>query len=284
MATTFTKKRIDLEGTSHLKKMLRVGGLHTVCESALCPNIGECFAKKTATFLICGDVCTRSCAFCGVTKGKPEPLDAGEPERIARAVASMGLGYIVITSVTRDDLADGGASHFARCIEAVRASNPVVKVEVLVPDFKGEQAPAETVFKSRPDVFSHNVETVPGLYAKARQGADYARSLELLRRAADSGLTVKSGLMLGLGETGGDVLSVIKDLVSCGCSILTIGQYLAPGKHNLPVERYYNADEFASFRKSALSMGFAECASGTYVRSSYLAEDSYNVLKKKNIR
>jgi len=273
MNNTFTKKRISLAETSSLKKMLRSGKLHTVCESALCPNIGECFSKKTATFLICGDICTRGCGFCGVTKGQPATLDKTEPERITAAVNSMGLRYAVITSVTRDDLPDGGAGHFAKTIACLRAANRWLKIETLVPDFNGSNPSASIVFNARPDVFSHNIETVPSLYIKARRGADYQRSLKLIENASTFGLKTKSGLMLGLGETYNEILSVMKDIFNTGCSILTLGQYLAPTKQHISVDRYYSADEFADLKSKALSIGFSNCASAPYVRSSYLAED-----------
>ena len=269
----FIKKHINLSQTSELKKMLRSGKLHTVCESALCPNIGECFAKKTATFLICGDICTRGCGFCGVPKGVPAALDKAEPERVSAAVKSMGLKYVVITSVTRDDLKDGGAAHFASTVGFIRGENPGVKVEVLVPDFKGMDEPAKTVFLSKPDVFSHNMETVPSLYTKARQGSNYERSLRLLEKAAKSGLVTKSGLMLGLGETIAEIVEVMNDLHNKGCSILTIGQYIAPGKRNIEAGMYYSQDEFDELKSTALAIGFKNCASSPYVRSSYMAEE-----------
>ena len=275
--TPFQKKRINLSQTSLLKKSLRGRKLHTVCESALCPNIAECFNKNTATFLICGDVCTRDCGFCAVSHGAPARLDEAEPARVAEAASSMGLSYVVITSVTRDDLADGGACHFASTVARIREKSRSARIETLVPDFQGKHEPARTVFLSKPDVFSHNIETVPSLYSKARLGSDYVRSLRLLERASAAGLTVKSGLMLGLGETEEEIISVMKDLQNRGVAILTIGQYLSPSKENLRVERFYTEQEFSGFKTSALAMGFKSCASGPYVRSSYLAEEMLSI-------
>jgi len=272
MSEKFAKKRISLFETSGLKKMLRSRRLHTVCESALCPNIGECFARKTATFLICGDTCTRGCGFCGVGRGVPAALDDREPERVSSAVRSLRLKYVVITSVTRDDLPDGGAAHFAATVKELRENAGGVKIELLVPDFQGEEGPARIVIDSKPDIFSHNVETVPSLYATVRRGSDYGRSLRLLESASGSGLRTKSGLMLGLGETRTELLAVLKDLRNCGCSILTLGQYLAPTGKHIAVNRYYSENEFTDLKNEALAMGFANCASAPYVRSSYLAE------------
>jgi lipoyl synthase len=273
MNKMFSKKRINLSDIGELKKQLHRMGVNTVCESALCPNIGECFAKKTATFLICGNICTRGCSFCGVTKGSPAPLDAAEPERISKAIRCFGARYAVITSVSRDDLLDGGAGHFVNTLKAIRADNPAVRVEILVPDFCGEKKSAETVFSSQPDVFAHNIETVPSLYDKARHGADYNRSLLLLENAANSGLVTKSGLMLGLGETEPEIIRVMNDLISVRCKILTIGQYLAPSRTHYAVQRLLDDDEFIKLRETALNLGFSACASGSYVRSSYNAQD-----------
>ncbi len=268
----FVKKHISLADTANIKNILRAKNLHTVCESALCPNIGECFAKNTATFLIAGSVCTRGCTFCGVSKGSPAPLDAGEPERISKTVSDMDLRYVVITSVTRDDLSDGAASHFANTVARLRADNPAIKIETLVPDFGGSKTSAAVVFNSRPDVFSHNIETVPSLYSRVRQGADYERSLGLLGEASKFGLTAKSGLMLGLGETLKEVTASMKDLISRGVKILTLGQYLAPSREHVGVFKHYTDNEFLNLKETALKLGFSNCASGTYVRSSYLAE------------
>jgi lipoic acid synthetase len=266
------KKRINLHDVSSLQKQLREQGVHTVCESARCPNIGECFAKKIATVLIAGTSCTRACRFCAIDKGKPLPLDPSEPTRVASLVRTLGLKYAVITSVTRDDLDDGGAVHYRKVIEAIRAAAPHTRIEVLVPDFKGSASAAATVFTAKPDVFAHNLETVPSLYFAVRQGADYRRSLELISRAKFSGLTTKSGIMLGLGETRAEILQVMDDLRDAGCDILTLGQYLAPSKKHLPVKEHVSDAVFASLRDEALKKGFRSCASGTYVRSSYLAD------------
>lgn len=270
---TFQKKHINLGEITRLKKLLRDASLHTVCESARCPNIGECFCKGVATFLIAGDVCTRGCRFCAVKKGKPLPLDAEEPQRIARLAGQLNLNYVVITSVTRDDLPDGAAAHFVHTIQTLRDSRPAMKVEFLVPDFKGDRAAADTVFASRPDVFAHNLETVPRLYTEARSGADYQRSLQLLSWAAAAGLITKSGLMLGLGETEAEVLAVMDDLRSAGCSILTLGQYLAPTAAHYPVREHITDIQFKSYRTQALNKGFTHCAASSYVRSSYLAQE-----------
>jgi lipoic acid synthetase len=281
MNKTFVKKRINISDTTELKKQLRARGINTVCESALCPNIGECFAKKTATFLICGNICTRGCSFCGVTAGRPLPLDPSEPERISEAVKKFCIRYAVITSVTRDDLSDGGASHFVNTVNAVRAGNAGVRVEILVPDFKGNTEPAKTVFGCKPDVFAHNIETVPAFYSKVRHNADYKRSLALLESASKHGLVTKSGLMLGLGETEQEIAGVMKDLVSVNCKILTIGQYLAPSKSHYPVQRFIDDGEFIRLKESALSLGFSACAAGSYVRSSYNAQDMAAEFKTK---
>ncbi len=252
--------------------MLCDASLHTVCESARCPNIGECFCRGVATFLIAGDTCTRGCRFCAVKKGEPLPLDTEEPGRIAALADKLNLNYVVITSVTRDDLPDGGAAHFACTMQAIRAARPSMKVEVLVPDFKGDRNSAENVFAAKPDVFAHNLETAPRLYKETRAGADYRRSLELLSWAAAAGLTAKSGLMLGLGETREEVLSVMDDLRYAGCSILTLGQYLAPTAAHHPVKEHITDEQFASYRAHALKKGFTHCAAASYVRSSYRAD------------
>jgi lipoic acid synthetase len=258
-----------------LKELLREHSLNTVCEEAACPNIGECFAHGTATFMILGKLCTRRCPFCDVAHGRPEPPDPAEPAQLAAAIAAMGLRYVVVTSVDRDDLRDGGASHFADCIRAVRQQAPDTTVEILVPDFRGRMDVAlERLAAAPPDVFNHNLETIPRLYRQARPGADYGNSLELIRRFADQhpGVPTKSGLMVGLGETHEEVLAVMADLREHGCELLTVGQYLQPGPHHLPVERYLAPEEFAEFEKAGLSMGFRNVASGPMVRSSYHAD------------
>jgi len=256
-----------------VKGLLRTLGLHTVCEEAHCPNIGECFAQGTATFLILGDVCTRGCRFCAVAKGQPLALDREEPERVARAVARLGLRHAVITSVTRDDLPDGGASIFAEVIRKIHAYLPGCSVEVLIPDFQGSLEALRLVLAAGPEVLNHNIETVPRLYAQVRPGAIYARSLELLRRAKDlaPARRTKSGLMVGLGEDGDEVLATLRDLRTVGCDMVTIGQYLQPSAWHLPVARFYRPEEFAALREAALRLGFAHVESGPLVRSSYHA-------------
>lgn len=255
-------------------------GLHTVCEEAQCPNKGECFHSGTATFLILGDVCTRRCRFCAVAKGTPQPLDWGEPERVARAVEALGLKYAVITSVTRDDVSDGGAAVFAETIRAIRRRVPSCKVEVLVPDFQGSDAALQAVIDAGPDVLNHNLETVPRLYAVARPGADYDRSLRLLRRAREMapGLLTKTGLMLGLGETLDEVRAVMADLVRIGCDLLTLGQYLQPSRAHLPVERWVPPEEFAALARQGMDMGLKHVEAGPLVRSSYHAHEQVQVL------
>jgi lipoic acid synthetase len=248
--------------------------LHTVCQEARCPNLAECFGQGTATFLILGDRCTRGCRFCAVGHGRPALLDPGEPQRVAEAAARLGLRHAVLTSVTRDDLPDGGASHFAATVQALRRRLPAVIVEVLIPDLGGSHAALQTVLEAGPDVLNHNVETVPRLYRTVRPGADYHRSLALLARAKAMrpGLVTKSGLMLGLGERTAEVLQVLHDLRRAGCDLLTLGQYLQPGDGQLPVARYVPPDEFARYREKAEAMGFRGVASGPLVRSSHQAE------------
>lgn len=250
-----------------------LGGLdlHTVCREARCPNLAECFGRRTATFLILGPVCTRRCAFCAVDKGGPRQVDPGEPDRVASAVASLALSHVVVTSVTRDDLPDGGASHFVAVVRAVRAVRPGSTVELLVPDFLGSEAAMDTVFAAAPDVLNHNVETTPSLYGAVRPGADYARSLALLARAGRAGLKTKSGLMLGLGEETEEVLSVLADLREAGVSFLTLGQYLAPSEDHYPVQTYVTPKTFEFYRSRAQAAGFAAVWAGPYVRSSYRA-------------
>jgi len=259
-----------------LKRILREARLHTVCEEASCPNLGECFGHGTATFLIMGDICTRRCPFCDVAHGRPEPLDPEEPKNLAVTVAAMGLRHVVITSVDRDDLRDGGAAHFVACIRAVREQSPNTRIEVLVPDFRGRMERAlEIMDQAPPDVFNHNLETVPRLYRKARPGADYAWSLKLLaefgHRHPD--VPTKSGLMLGLGETFDEILDVMRDLRAHGVQMLTLGQYLQPSLHHLPVERFVPPEEFDELARAAEAMGFAHVASGPMVRSSYHADE-----------
>jgi len=258
-----------------LKALLREARLHTVCEEASCPNLGECFHHGTATFMILGDLCTRRCPFCDVGHGKPQPPDAQEPERLAEAVAAMGLNYVVITSVDRDDLRDGGAAHFAACIRAVRERSPQTHIEILTPDFRGRlQLALEILAAEPPDVMNHNLETVPRLYRACRPGADYAHSLRLLAdfKACCPQVPTKSGIMLGLGETDAEVEKVMRDLRAHDVDMLTIGQYLQPSRHHLPVERFVPPEQFAQFERLGLELGFRNVASGPMVRSSYHAD------------
>lgn len=258
-----------------IKELLRHHELHSVCEEAACPNIGECFAHGTATFMIMGKLCTRRCPFCDVAHGRPEPLDPAEPDNLASAIADMGLRFVVITSVDRDDLRDGGATHFAACIASVRRQSPGTRVEILVPDFRGRMDRAvEILAETPPDVFNHNLETVVRLYRQARPGADYEHSLKLLQtfKAANPDVPTKSGIMVGLGETNEEVEQVMHHLRDHGVNLLTIGQYLQPGPHHLPVERYVTPDEFAAFEALGYDMGFDSVASGPMVRSSYHAD------------
>ena len=259
----------------NIKRLLRSSELHTVCEEANCPNIGECFSQKTATFLILGDVCTRGCRFCNVEKGVAQPLDFDEPERVAIAAKEMGLKHIVVTSVTRDDIPDGGAAIYAMTISAIRKYNPESTIEVLIPDFKGSDEALNTVIGESPEVINHNIETVPRLYKTVRPGAVYERSLRLLKTVRESGLTItaKAGLMAGLGEQFQEIVEVMKDLRDSGCDILTIGQYLSPTRNHLPVHRYYHPDEFKELKSIGMELGFQYIESGPLVRSSYHAVD-----------
>lgn len=255
-----------------LKRLVQEHRLHTICESAQCPNIWECWEQRTATFLILGDVCTRSCGFCAVKTGRPAAgLDWGEPERVALAVRQLGLKHAVITSVNRDERADGGAPIFAETIRAVRRQNPGTSVEVLIPDFKGSESSLMTVLEAHPDILNHNLETVPRLYRRVRPQAQYAQSLELLDRAKRSGATTKTGIMVGLGETEEEIMAVMADVAGVGCDILTIGQYLQPTKAHLPVERFYHPDEFAAFKVEGERLGIRHVEAGPLVRSSYHA-------------
>ena len=258
-----------------MKKVLRNKKLFTVCEEASCPNLGECFSHGTATFMIMGEICTRRCPFCDVGHGRPLPLDEREPENLAATIRAMGLKYVVITSVDRDDLRDGGAQHFAECIAQTRALNPGIKVEVLVPDFRGRVEIAINILKNTPpDVFNHNLETVPRLYREVRPGADYRGSLDLLRahRELCPQVPTKSGIMLGLGESGDEVVQVLKDLRAQDVTMLTLGQYLQPSRHHLPVKRYVRPREFEELKDIAEQLGFEQVASGPLVRSSYHAD------------
>ncbi|MGD2079659.1 MAG: lipoyl synthase [Nitrospirota bacterium] len=271
------RRRHSLSELRSMKGLLRGHGLSTVCEEARCPNKAECFSKPTATFMILGDRCTRNCGFCSVESMAPSPPEADEPLRVAQAARAMGLRYVVVTSVTRDDLQDGGAGHFARTIGEIRRCLPGAKVEVLTPDFKGSAEALGIVLEAGPDVFNHNLETVPRLYSTVRPQADYNRSVELLRKVKEMspGVRTKSGLMLGLGEGAGEVLETLRDLRGAGCDSLTLGQYLRPGKGNLPVAEYVEPEVFESLRGEALAMGFGFVASGPLVRSSMNAEELY---------
>lgn len=270
--------RAEFTGTQEvmrLKKILRENKLHTVCEEANCPNIGECFKGGTATFMIMGDICTRRCPFCDVGHGRPNPLDQDEPANLARTIRAMGLKYVVITSVDRDDLRDGGAAHFVACIEQTRAQNPGIAIEILTPDFRGRMDVAlEILGTAPPDVFNHNLETIPRLYKEARPGSDYQHSLELLKRFKQMHPTVstKSGLMLGLGETLEEIEEVMRDLRAHDVDMLTLGQYLQPSAHHLRLQRYVTPEEFDALRVSGEKMGFSHVASGPMVRSSYHAD------------
>jgi lipoic acid synthetase len=269
----------QLRDTSKVKSILNVTSLHTVCEEARCPNLGECFSSGTATILILGKICTRDCGFCAVEVGVPAFLDESEPERVATAISKMKLQYVVITSVTRDDLTDGGASVFAKTIRAVRTRDPKIKIEVLIPDFKGDEASLVTVLKESPDVLNHNVETVPRLYPQVRPQADYRRSLDLLQRVKEfnSQLVTKSGFMLGLGERREEVLDLLQDLRKAGCDFLTIGQYLQPRPDRLPVIEYVPPETFEEYKKIGEEMGFKSVASGPFVRSSFHASEMFEV-------
>ncbi len=263
------------ENYTRLKGLVTRQKLHTVCESARCPNVAECWGHGTATFMILGNLCTRACGFCAVPHGRPLELDTDEPRRVAEAVAAMGLGYAVITSVNRDDLADGGASIFADTIAATRTAVPGCKIEVLIPDFRGDWLALETVVAARPDVLNHNTETVPRLYRRVRMGAVYERSMELLRRAKelDPARPTKSGIMLGLGETYEEILATLGDLRAQNVDIITIGQYLQPTAAHLPVARFYHPDEFAQIKREGLALGFKHVEAGPLVRSSYHAHE-----------
>jgi lipoyl synthase len=272
------------------KALLAELRLHTVCQEACCPNIGECFSHRTATFMLMGDVCTRNCPYCAVAHGKVRPLDPDEPRRIAEAVARLGLDHVVVTSVDRDDLPDGGASHFAATAGAIQRLRPATRVEVLVPDFKGSHPAVETVVGAPVSIFNHNIETVPSLYRKARPGGNYQRSLDVLAHAKSFGksfdktfegacgraLLTKAGIMLGLGEEPSEIEGVLRDLRAVGCDILTLGQYLRPSRDHLPVERYVTPAEFAELKTEAMAMGFRHVESGPLVRSSYHAWEHVN--------
>ena len=264
-----------------VRGVLKKRQIHTVCQEAKCPNLWECFSRQTATFLIMGSYCTRNCRFCAVGHGPSGPPDPGEPARVAEAALNMRLSYVVITSVTRDDLPDGGAGFFAETIREIRKKIPGVFVEVLIPDFQGNTDALQTVLDARPDVLNHNIETVPRLYPSVRPEADYRRSLEILRRAKQYGpaIPTKSGLMLGLGELPEEINKTLRHLLEVGCGILTLGQYLQPTREHLEVDRFIHPEEFDNWKEIALGMGFSEVASGPFVRSSYHAKELYQALE-----
>ncbi len=263
---------IDTEKTRAVRKILKTNCLNTVCENARCPNKNECYTRHTATFLIMGNVCTRNCRYCNISCQKPEPLDENEPMHIARAVKDLGLKYAVITSVTRDDLADGGAQHFANCIYEIRKICPQTKIEILTPDFKNNKASLDTIIASHPDVFNHNIETVKEVFKTARPQGNYQQSLDVLKYIkTNSDIQTKSGLMVGLGETFEQIRATLKDLKSAGCDILTIGQYIQPSKEHLPVSKYYTLEEYETLKDIARKTGFKNFQIGPLVRSSYKA-------------
>ena len=258
-------------GFGRLLGLMREGSLHTVCEEARCPNIGECWEEGKATFMFLGDICTRACSYCAVTTGRPLPVDLGEPARVAQAIEQLGLQYAVVTSVDRDDLPDGGASQFAAMLRAIRARSPGCRVEVLIPDFAGSSSALDLVLRERPAVLNHNIETVPRLFRRVRHKGNYRRSLELLRRAKTAGAVTKSGIIVGMGETEAELHETMRDLRAQNCDYLTIGQYLRPSAKHLPVARYYAPEEFAALAEAGQTMGFAHVEAGPLVRSSYLA-------------
>jgi lipoic acid synthetase len=269
------------ENYFYVSQLLKKHGLHTICQSAKCPNVSECWAHKTATFLILGDICTRACAFCAVTKGEPSPPSKEEPKRVAEAIAELGLQYVVITSVTRDDLPDGGAALFVSTLKAIKKRIPGIRIEVLIPDFNGDEKALRTVITSYPDVVNHNIEVPEAIYPLInRPVLNYRRSLEVLERAKAMGATTKSGLMIGLGEKKHDIYQTFNDLRAVSCDLLTLGQYLQPSRLNPPTKRYYTPEEFAELKSIALECGFSQVESGPLVRSSYGAFRMYNKLKR----
>jgi len=279
------KQKIPRAGeTTGVERLLSELKLHTVCEGAHCPNMGHCFSHGTATFMIMGEICTRNCTFCAVKKGIPTPLDPEEPQHISEAVSHLGLGYVVITCVTRDDLVDGGAGHFAITIETLHSQMPGLKIEVLVSDFKGNHESVQTVVAAGPDVFSHNLETVPRLYQEVRPMADYSRSRDVLKIAKELApvIVTKSALMLGLGENQDEVITVMRDLRQAGCDLLTLGQYLSPSPRHHPVVRFVTPEEFSAYEKIGLKEGFKGVASAPLVRSSFRASDLYDMAMNVN--
>jgi lipoyl synthase len=276
------KKRIPDAGImTEMKGLVGDLHLHTICESAICPNRGDCFSRRTASFLVLGDVCTRNCTFCAVKKGHPLPADEDEPAHLADAVTSLGLRHAVITSVTRDDLSDGGAAHFAKIVAALRERNSGLIIEVLIPDFRGSRQALKVVVDARPDVLNHNVETVPRLYPAVRPMADFARSLTIFRQTKeiDPGIVTKSGIMVGLGETKEELLQAMEELRKAGCDLLTIGQYLQPSPHHYPVMRFVPPEEFDEYALAGREMGFTAVASAPLVRSSFNAAELFNKTK-----
>uniref|UniRef100_A0A7C4U617 Lipoyl synthase n=1 Tax=candidate division WOR-3 bacterium TaxID=2052148 RepID=A0A7C4U617_UNCW3 len=270
------------EGIERLKGRLRLYNLHTVCEEARCPNIGKCFNDNTATFLILGDICTRNCTFCAVKKGFPEKVDENEPSNVADMVIEMGLDYVVITSVTRDDIEDGGAEHFRKTISKIREKGKDVKIEVLIPDFRGNKESLKKIFDAKPDVINHNLETVPRLYKDVRPMANYKISLDILKSSKENGFITKTGIMLGLGEKREDVFELIEHISKIGCDILTIGQYLRPSRFHIPVYEYVIPEEFEFYKEYALRKGIRYVVSAPLVRSSFMAKEAYFSLKGKN--
>jgi lipoic acid synthetase len=269
-------RKIRLGDLHDVKRRMRGGGLHTVCEEARCPNRGECFQHGTATFLINGRVCTRSCSYCSIAHGRPQPVDPEEPRQLAEAVVAMGLRHVVITAVDRDDLPDGGAAGFVECVRLLKALEPPPTVEVLTPDFRGDPACVDRILEAGPDVYNHNVETVPSQYQRVRRSGRYSWALEVLRRVAERRVDVlrKSGIMVGLGETRDEVVAVLGDLAAAGCQVVTIGQYLQPTPEQVPVERYWHPDEFAELDAAGRALGLTVFA-GPFVRSSYRAEEAF---------
>lgn len=278
---SWLKKRLPSSAEPEkLRAMLSQNRLHTVCQQACCPNLGECFSRQTATFMILGSFCTRNCRFCAVSHGTPDLPDPTEPNRVARVAKNMGLNYVVVTSVTRDDLLDGGASVFAQTINKIRQIGPDTLVEVLIPDFQGDTSALKTVVVAQPNVVNHNIETVARLYTVVRPQAEYRRSIRLLKqvRKYNAKIVTKSGLMLGLGETSDEIHATLQDLLTAGCQLLTLGQYLQPTREHLPVERFVHPEEFDNWREIALEMGFAQVASGPFVRSSYQAHKLFQAV------
>lgn len=278
------KKRMPKGGDcQRVTRLLSEAGLHTVCQEAACPNMFECFSKNTATFMILGANCTRNCRFCNVTSNPPTPVDPDEPKRVADTVLKLKLTYVVVTSVTRDDLPDGGASHFARVIQAIKKAGHGIRVEVLIPDFQGDVKSLETVARAEPDVINHNIETVKSLYPRVRPQARYQRSLDLIRNVTERfpGLPTKSGIMVGLGETLEELRATFQDLYDHGCHILTVGQYLQPTRNHLPVEKFYSPEEFEQLYRMARDIGFEQVAAGPFVRSSYKASELFETPKTK---